>query len=1107
MNDPSSCQWECINGAERVGDTCAMGCTLDSGVTIKNDETDSRVSFEAQVVESDAECKNETQTRTCKAGSFTAFDGTFFYDTCAKKCKTESGEDVRPGDSASRNMYSQQSVPSGTACSTVLQVQTKTCNDGNLDKEWSGDDKIYKYNQCEGECAPGCAHEMRGNGQSDGVCNVASCCYDDGEVTTAEYAKSPPSCDSSMPWYKLQNDNDLKPADALEHIQSYYIPYLKQAQSEDIRELLGNIEMYRKQYHYDTLRTSDIDVSKMVSNPPTHAELINLKAKFDKEVQNDISRQGQKGSTMTVAYTIMRQQQPSVFEELITSPRKETSFTIPAPEISRYYNVRMRTVRAYVYPLLTTSSSSSFTVSVNLVKGGASSFFNDDRVLMQFVHQSPKPYLFKYKADTCETVSAPQIDEENTYIKFSPYGSWTLSVTGMRSEELSRIENIRVEFEISYDQYRDFPEVSPMFANDRVNPSDVDSVPVGADRTKYCERSETKTASADSGGVSTTTTAASSASLTTTTQASSPAPSGSPGLPDSSITTSTTTTTASAVSVTTTTSSPSSAEKRSVETSVQLVGLNKASFDAAAQQKFQRGVADTLGDSVSATDVEILAVNEIPTAGGRRLLLQTSPTSSSSALDINFRVNGFESQQEANAAAESFESKVKDGSFVGNLKSLGIPVISVNLITQVNVYIINPGGNPSTGASSPTPSAAPEGGDGGGGSDMMSAVGGAVGASLAILLSVVAYKICRRDFRKLSEEREKRASWTKVAPGSSSNQVDIVEDGDDVEGAAAHFSSSTKPTTGVVMGVPAADAPPAANSSDIMGAQNADSKLLRRKSFRTDIPLAKWNNDNVAHFIASLDMDPTTFEQNSVQGSDLIELDEATLVGDLGLKPFQAKKLVKEIAKMGDRFAPPSNDQTHGTAAPSTLESHALASPVQSPYLEPAVVVESPPPSPALLAPADEDVVQQQQEPASIPPALSQEEKLAPMDEEKAAVWPPPPPPENFFSEQPPAPAPPTTTQEGVAAQDEHDQAATQQEEEEEAVLREVEEDVVSSPASDAVTAILEASRLDDKYRQPLLDLGIAAASDLKDVVEEDLDSMGMTKLEKRRFLAAVSEL
>ena len=48
---------------------------------------------------------------------------------------------------------------------------------------------------------------------------------------------------------------------------------------------------------------------------------------------------------------------------------------------------------------------------------------------------------------------------------------------------------------------------------------------------------------------------------------------------------------------------------------------------------------------------------------------------------------------------------------------------------------------------------------------------------------------------------------------------------------------------------------------------------------------------------------------------------------------------------------------------------------------------------------------------------------------------------------------------------------------------------------------------LDDKYRQPLLDLGIAAASDLKDVVEEDLDSMGMTKLEKRRFLAAVSEL
>mmetsp|Transcript_12066 Transcript_12066/g.31918 ORF Transcript_12066/g.31918 Transcript_12066/m.31918 type:complete len:850 (-) Transcript_12066:153-2702(-) len=606
------------------------------------------------------------------------------------------------------------------------------------------------------------------------------------------------------------------------------------------------------------------------------------------------------------------------------------------------------------------------------------------------------------------------------------------------------------------------------------------------------------------------------ATTTTTTNAPAPAPIPStaaltttlaPTTPAVPTTTTTTTTTASAVSVTTTASPPFSAEKRSVETSVQLVGLNKASFDAAAQQKFQRGVSDTLGESVSATDVEILTVNEVPTASGRRLLQQTSPTGSSSALDINFRVNGFDSQQEANAAAESLESKVKDGSFVGNLKSLGIPVISVNLITKVNVSIINPGGNPSTGASSPTPSS-PAGGDGGGGSDnMMSVVGGAVGASLAILLSVVAYKICRRDLRKLSQEREKRASVSKVAPGPSSNQVDIVEDGDDVEGAAGHFSSSTKPTTGVVMGVPAADAPPAANSSDITGAQKTDSKMLRRKSFRTDIPLAEWNNENVAHFIASLDMDPTNFEQNSVQGSDLIELDEATLVGDLGLMPFQAKKLVKEVAKMGARFGPPSNDQTHGTAAPSTLESHTLASPAQSADLEPAVVVESPPPPPAPSAPADEDVVQQQQGPASIPPAPSQEEKLAPMDEEKAAVWPPPPPPENFFSEQPPAPAPPTTTQEGVAAQDEHDQAATQQEEEEEAVLREVEEDVVSSPASDAVTAILEASRLDDKYRQPLLDLGIAAASDLKDVVEEDLDSMGMTKLEKRRFLAAVSEL
>ena len=72
-----------------------------------------------------------------------------------------------------------------------------------------------------------------------------------------------------------------------------------------------------------------------------------------------------------------------------------------------------------------------------------------------------------------------------------------------------------------------------------------------------------------------------------------------------------------------------------METSVQLVGLNKASFDAAAQQKFQRGVADTLGESVSATDVEILTVNEVPMASGRRLVgsrVGPEPPTSSTAL-------------------------------------------------------------------------------------------------------------------------------------------------------------------------------------------------------------------------------------------------------------------------------------------------------------------------------------------------------------------------------------------------------------------------------------------------------------------------------------------
>ena len=54
--------------------------------------------------------------------------------------------------------------------------------------------------------------------------------------------------------------------------------------------------------------------------------------------------------------------------------------------------------------------------------------------------------------------------------------------------------------------------------------------------------------------------------------------------------------------------------------------------------------------------------------------------------------------------------------------------------------------------------------------------------------------------------------------------------------------------------------------------------------------------------------------------------------------------------------------------------------------------------------------------------------------------------------------------------------------------------------------AWLENIRL-EKYYSPLTELGVESLDDLKDIVEDDLASLGMKKLEMRRLLAAIAEL
>lgn len=76
--DPVTTVNTCANGASDYP-ACV---TFKSCGDIKHGATEQRVRFQAASVVFGAECKSETQTRTCANGTFSAWSGAYTFDAC-----------------------------------------------------------------------------------------------------------------------------------------------------------------------------------------------------------------------------------------------------------------------------------------------------------------------------------------------------------------------------------------------------------------------------------------------------------------------------------------------------------------------------------------------------------------------------------------------------------------------------------------------------------------------------------------------------------------------------------------------------------------------------------------------------------------------------------------------------------------------------------------------------------------------------------------------------------------------------------------------------------------------------------------------------------------
>ena len=129
----------CYNGEWSVfsGTFAAEGCTVakprdcEGG---KHGDVRSQERFQTSTVPYGHECVSETQTSSCYDGTWSAFSGSFAFETCSPLPPAPC-EGVPHGQTQNRTAYQATSVPQGSECKS--EPQSRLCTNGTFGP-WSG---------------------------------------------------------------------------------------------------------------------------------------------------------------------------------------------------------------------------------------------------------------------------------------------------------------------------------------------------------------------------------------------------------------------------------------------------------------------------------------------------------------------------------------------------------------------------------------------------------------------------------------------------------------------------------------------------------------------------------------------------------------------------------------------------------------------------------------------------------------------------------------------------------------------------------------------------------------------------------------------------------
>ena len=268
-------------------------------------------------------------------------------------------------------------------------------------------------------------------------------------------------------------------------IDNGYIEQLKQRKQDWVHRSMELIYTYAKQYRY--ARLADMPFLPLdLPADPSRRDFEEVLAGMKELDLNWKALMGHAGTEATVAYTVYRADQAPIFQQL--EQTGHAVVTVPMPEASRFYNVRMQEVQLYLKPIVSESDTSF--VQIQLVKGTQSSFFDQEGKRSDFTHPHPAMYIFKYFRESCEAISSAVKDDGEDFISYSPYGTWNITVADPSRDKLASVQQLRFVFRVQFQETPGF-SAKPMFGHDLDNPNGVEFVASGKEGGEQCGAAET----------------------------------------------------------------------------------------------------------------------------------------------------------------------------------------------------------------------------------------------------------------------------------------------------------------------------------------------------------------------------------------------------------------------------------------------------------------------------------------------------------------------------------------------------------------------------------------------------------------------------------------